>query len=66
MTVPYFKRYTVKDWEVEKFKETSKVSGASHFFENERPMSHKRLVNECKPEEGGIDARILFELTGER
>ena len=66
MSVQYFRRFKVWDWEVDLSNKDRRTKGSSHFSNNERPISVERLVNECEPETDRVDARLLYEIIGKR
>ena len=60
VSVQYFKRYTIKDYEL-----NFKVKGVDDKAPS-REMSVNRLVNQCEPEQDPLDKRIVYEMTGQR
>lgn len=60
MSVQYFKRYTIKDYEL-----NFKVKGVDDKAPS-REMSVNRLVNQCEPEQDPLDKRIVYEMTGQK
>lgn len=56
LSVPYFRRYTIHDYQLGKEDE--------RLFE--RGLANDRIINECEPEANELDKRILYELTGIR
>ena len=53
LSVPYFRCYTIEDYQVEQSRSIEK-----------RGITEKRIISECEPDTNDLDKRILYELTG--